>query len=240
MSFAKLRISAVNLLLTGALAFALSACATAPKPEPVPSFRPVGSVETLQSEVSLSVKSGEKSIGGHGYLVFKRPDRFHLAVLSPFGFTLMDVFVSDDLITCLIPAKQTAYRGRVSELPDRNALRGWGMMRWVVDTPPANDGAGAGDREYTGPDGKREILSYDDRGFLKAKSNEDGDRVVYLDYRDRSGVSFPGSIEMSNSLGDTVKIVFDEPEINQPVEEAALTPSLEGVEILPLAAFRGL
>jgi len=239
MSFKSLRIAASKFVLFASAALALSACATAPKPEPAPSFRPVGAVETLQSEVSLSVKSGERKIGGRGYLIFKRPDRFHLAVLSPFGFTLMDVFVSDDLITCLIPAKQTAYRGRVSELPDTNALRGWGMMRWVVDTPPPAEGRGAGEREYVGSDGKREILSYDARGLLTAKTNEAGDRVAYLDYRDRNGVSFPGSIEMSNARGDQVRIVFDEPEINQPVEEAALAPSLEGMEVLPLTQFRG-
>lgn len=240
MPFARIRIAAASLIVYAAASLTLSACATAPKPEPAPSFRPVGTVETLQSEVSLSVKSGDRKIGGRGYLVFKRPDRFHLAVISPFGFTLMDVFVSDDLITCLVPAKQTAYQGRVSELPDRNALRGWGMMRWVVDTPPAIEGGSAGDREYLGPDGKREILSYDERGMLTAKTNEAGDRVVYLDYRDRNGVSFPGSIEMSNARGDQVRIVFDEPEINQPVEEAALSPSLEGIQVLPLTEFRGM
>jgi len=238
MSLSHLRISARKFLLAAVLSLALTACASVPKPEPPPSFRPIGSVETLQSEVSLSVKSGDRSMGGRGFLVFKRPDRFHLAVLSPFGFTLMDVFVSDDLITCLIPSKQTAYRGRVSELPERNALRGWGMMRWVVDTPPAADGAG--DREYLTPDGKREILRYDERGLLTGKINEQGDRVAYLDYRDRNGVSFPGVVEMSNPRGDMVRIVFDEPEINQPVEEAALAPSLDGVDIRPLAEFRGL
>jgi hypothetical protein len=45
---------------------------------------------------------------------------------------------------------------------------------------------------------------------------------------------------MANRQGDTVKIVFDEPEVNQPVEESALVPVLEGVEVRPLAEFRGL
>ena len=220
------------------LAFSLSACATAPMP--APSVKPGKAVETLSSEVSLSVKSGDKSIGGRGYLIFKRPDRFHLAVLSPFGTTMMDVFVADDRITCLIPSKQTAYQGRISELPDRNALKGWGMMRWVVDTPPADEGDGAGTREYLASDGRKELLSYDDRGLLVSKSNEDGDRVAYGEYHDRNGVAFPACIEMANRQGDTVKIVFDEPEVNQPVEEAALIPVLEGVEVRPLADFRGL
>jgi len=229
---------AVRFIAVPFLILSLSACAATPRP--VPSAGPGKAVDTLQSEVSLSVKSAAGSIGGRGYLIFKSPDRFHLAVLSPFGFTMMDVFVSGDLITCLIPSKQTAYQGRVSDLPDRNALKGWGMMRWVVDTPRAEEGMGAGAREYLAADGRKELLSYDDRGLLVCKSNEDGDRVAYAGYHDRNGVAFPDTIEMANRQGDAVKIVFDEPEVNQPVEESALVPVLEGVEVRPLAEFRGL
>jgi hypothetical protein len=225
-------------LLIPALLLSLAACATVP--QPLPSAKPGVQVETLQSEVSLSVHSGDKNIGGRGYLVFKQPDRFHLAVFSPFGFTLMDLFVANDRITCLIPAKQTAYQGLISDIPDGNALKGWGMMRWVVDTPPASEDNRSVTRNYISPDGRKEILCYDDRGLLTSKSNEDGDRVVYRDYHDRNGVSFPSSIEISNAKGDSVKIVFDEPEINQPVEDGVLNPALDGVDVLPLTAFRGL
>jgi len=229
---------AKKLLLIPALLLTFSACATAPKP--LPSTKPGKQVETLQSEVSLSVRSGDKSIGGRGYLIFKQPDRFHLAVFSPFGFTLMDLFVANDRITCLIPAKQTAYQGLISDIPDGNALKGWGMMRWVVETAPAIEGTQATSQEVISPDGKKEILCYDDRGILSSKTNEEGDRVVYKDYHDRNGVAFPSSIEISNAKGDTVRLLFDEPEVNQPVEDAVLTPTLEGVDVLPLTAFRGL
>jgi outer membrane biogenesis lipoprotein LolB len=229
---------AQKLLLIPALLLSLSACATAPKP--LPSTKPGKQVETLQSEVSLSVRSGDKSIGGRGYLVFKQPDRFHLAVFSPFGFTLMDLFVDNDRITCLIPAKQTAYQGLISDIPAGNALKGWGMMHWVVETPPAPEGTKAATQDYISPDGRKELLCFDDRGLLSSKSNEDGYRVVYRDYHDRNGVAFPSSIEISNAKGDAVRILFDEPELNQPVEEEVLNPSLEGVDVLPLTAFRGL
>ncbi len=225
-------------LLLSVLLLSFAACATVP--QPLPSARPGKQVETLQSEVSLSVRSGDKSIGGHGYLVFKQPDRFHLAVFSPFGFTLMDLFVANDRITCLIPAKHTAYQGLVSDIPDGNALKGWSMMRWVVDTPPTSEADKSVTRNHVSPDGRREILCYDDKGLLTSKSNEDGDRVVYRDYRDRNGVAFPSSMEISNAKGDSVRIVFDEPEINQPLEDAVLNPSLDGVDVLPLTAFRGL
>jgi hypothetical protein len=229
---------AKKLLLIPALLLTFSACATAPKP--LPSTKPGKQVETLQSEVSLSVRSGEKQIGGRGYLVFKQPDRFHLAVFSPFGFTMMDLFVAADRITCLIPAKQTAYQGLVSDIPSDNALKGWGMMRWIVEPVPVIEGNQATTQEVITPEGKKEILCFDDRGLLSSKTNEEGDRVVYKDYHDRNGVAFPSSIEISNAKGDTVRLLFDEPEVNQPVDDAVLTPPLEGVDVLPLTAFRGL
>jgi outer membrane biogenesis lipoprotein LolB len=229
---------AKKLLLIPALLLTFSACATAPKP--LPSTKPGKQVETLQSEVSLSVRSGEKQIGGRGYLVFKQPDRFHLAVFSPFGFTLMELFVADDRITCMIPAKQTAYQGLISDIPSDNALKGWGMMRWIVEPAPAIEGNQETTQEVITPEGKKEILCYDDRGLLSSKTNEEGDRVIYKDYHDRNGVAFPSSIEISNAKGDTVRLIFDEPELNQPVDDAVLTPALEGIDVLPLTAFRGL
>nr|HOP39565.1 hypothetical protein [Geobacteraceae bacterium] len=48
-------------LLIPLFLLSLSACATAPKP--IPSVAPGKQVETLQSEVSLSVRSGDKNIG---------------------------------------------------------------------------------------------------------------------------------------------------------------------------------
>ena len=60
--------------------FLLFGCAAAPK-QPLTGLIPGKEVETLQSSISVSVKTPERSMGGHGFLIFKRPDRFHLAVL---------------------------------------------------------------------------------------------------------------------------------------------------------------
>lgn len=214
----------------------VAACATVPPPPP--SSGPGSTVQTLQSEVSLSITAGEKKMGGRGYLLFKQPDRFHLAVLSPLGFTMMDIYLDNDQLTCLLPTRQTAYQGRISDLPDQNAFRAWSMMRWVVDTPPASPGESS--RSRVNRDGKREQLLYDARGLLLAKTNQDGDRVNYQDYRDRNGVAFPSAIEMSNAAGDRVRIVFDEPELNQSLDDDVLTPSLTGMTVLPLTAFTGI
>lgn len=230
---------AVHLVLALVAVCAMSSCATAPKPAPLPSTAPKGAVRTLQSEVSMSLKASGKSIGGRGYLVFREPDRFHLVMLSPFGTTVVEIYVAGDRITCLVPSKQAAYQGAISELPDRNGLRAWGLVRWVIDQPPPGAVA-PGTHEYLTADGKKETLSFDEHGLLTGKTNAEGDRVTYSQYHDRNGVAFPSTIVMANSMGDTVKMVFDDPEINSPLEDAVLTPNLEGMEVLPLSAFRGM
>ena len=76
--------------------------------------------------------------------------------------------------------------------------------------------------------------------MLTGKVNADGDRVAYGTYHDRNGVAFPSTIEMISAQGDTVKMVFNDPELNDPLEDAVLTPNLDGMEVLPLSAFRGI
>jgi hypothetical protein len=214
----------------------LSGCAAAPK-QPLTGLIPGKEVETLQSSISVSVKTPERSIGGHGFLIFKLPDRFHLAVLSPFGPTLVDVYSDGDRFTCVIPSRQIAYSGRISELPDRDGLKAWAMMRWVVERTPV---AGpALERDNVNGAGVRERLYFDGQGLLERKETEEGDRVVYRDYRNVDGIAVPESIELTNSRADTVRIVFEEPEVNRPVEEAALSPHLEGIKVLPFTEFHG-
>jgi outer membrane lipoprotein-sorting protein len=237
MSFKKILLVIQRVILPTILMVTFSACATVPKP--VVPVKPGKEVESLQSVVSLSVKNSGHSMGGNGYLIFKRPDRFHLVVLAPFGITVMEVFVNGELVTCVVPSKQTAYTGKFSELPAQNALRGWSMMRWVVETPTAANGTG-GETERLREDGSKEFLTFDERGLLQRKANEDGDQVAYSKYRQINGVAFPETIEMRDRQGNTVKVSFDEPEINQPVEETALVPNLEGYTVLPLTDFKGV
>ena len=225
-------------IVTAFIILSLTSCATVPKP--VVPVKPGKEVETLQSLVSLSVKNSAGSMGGRGYLIFKRPDRFHMVVLSPFGFTVMEIFVDGERITCLVPSKDAAYAGSLAELGDRNALRGWGMMRWVIDNPPAATADGSGKLERTGANGGKEYLFYDGMGLLQKKTNDDGDQVLYGNYQQINGVAFPATLELHSRAGDTVKVTFDEPEINQPVEDSALVPNLEGITVHPITEFKGL
>ena len=225
-----------NAILLIVLALFLSACATIQKP--LSGIVPGREVETLQSTISIAVKTAEKSIGGRGYLIFKHPDRFHLAVLSPFGMTLLEVYSDSERITCIVPSRQIAYSGLISELPDRGVMKSWGMMRWVVERPPVA-GPTMGTREITMADGRNERVFFDGNGLVQRKETEDGDEVVYNNYQNVDGVPFPESIAIGNRRGDTVKIVFDEPEINRPVEAIAINPNLDGITVLPLTEFKG-
>jgi hypothetical protein len=71
------------------------------------------------------------------------------------------------------------------------------------------------------------------------KLTEDGDDVTYRDYRSIEGVPFPSAIEFQDRRGSTLKIGFDEPEINKPVAESALKPRLDGITVLSIRRLGG-
>ena len=211
----------------------LTACATVQKP--LTGIIPGREVETLQSSVALTMKSGTHGSGGRGFLIFQYPDRFHLAVLSPFGLTILEVFSDGQRLTCLVPSRQTAYTGLVADLPETGGLKTFGMLKWVVARVP-HDASAA--REITTPDGDR--IVFDKFGLVQRKIAPEGDEVEYADYRNVNGVAFPYTLTIKSSSGDSVRIVFDEPEINTPVDDSTLTPNLEGISVLPLSEFKGL
>jgi YD repeat-containing protein len=212
----------------------IAACATAPSP--LTGLVPGREMETLQSAVDVSIKQGGASRSGHGFLVFQRPDRFHLAVLSPFGQSLFEIYSDGERFVGLLPGEKTAYAGSLAELPA--AVRLWGMMRWVVERPPVA-GPTTGVRDNVTADGRRERIYYDERGLVVRREAEDGDRVTYREYRNVEGIAFPMEVEICGREGTTVTVAFDEPELNRPLEEGVLTPSLGEVKILPFSAFPG-
>jgi YD repeat-containing protein len=229
----KRRVRPFILLLAGCLF--LDACATAPRPVSCP--LPGREVETLFSPISVAVKTEEQGIGGRGYLIYRRPDRFHLVILSPFGQTLFEVFLNGDRITCLVPSKNTAYTGTLADIPDRGAMRSWGLMGWVAERPPAT-GPVPGTRECATTDGRSQLVTYDERGLVSEKEDREGNRVVYQDYAEVNGVAIPTVVDLTNRRGESVRIAFTEPAVNEPVEEKVLTPSLEGLTVLPLQSFQ--
>ena len=216
----------------------LAGCATAPKAPPV--FRVGATVETLTASIGLSVKTPAGGTGGNGYLVYKKPDRFRMVMLTPFGTTALDFSASGDNVSLAIPSRGTAYTGSFADLPERNGLQAWRLMQWAVEGDPLFDVERAGNTVRSEVGGRKSLAFYNDTGLLERKLTEEGSEVRYLDYQSIDGVPFPSAIEFNDARGARVKITFKEPEINQPLEDGALSPHLEGLDVLPLTEFRGM
>jgi outer membrane lipoprotein-sorting protein len=216
----------------------VAGCATIPK-EQVP-FRLGATLETLAAMVTISVKTPQLNTGGHGYMVYQRPDRFHMVMLTPFGTTALETYSSDGRLTIVIPSKGEAYAGAFDEMPDDSPLRGWRMIRLMAVDGPLFDPMKKGTSEKSS-NAHGEITSfYDAQGLLERKKFSSGEEVFFRNYQSAEGVPFPLVIEFIDRNGARVKITFDEPEINKPVDNAALVPNLEGITLLPLASFKGM
>lgn len=202
-------------------------------------YRSGAVAETLASSVSLSIHASDRSMGGNGYMVFRRPDRMHLVILSPFGTTMMEAFVIGERITLVYPSQMTAYSGRFDELPDQGGLQGWRMMRWVMDADPADDRLLNGTQERIGKLGFIEKVTFEN-GLITAKTAPGGDQVYYGKYSVVNGVPLAAEVELRNARDDRVRLVLDEPEVNTPLDDAVFTPRLDGMTVFPLAALRQL
>ena len=215
----------------------LSSCATIKAP-PV-EYRPGAVVETLSSAVSLSIHTPDSSMGGNGYLVYRRPDQLHLVVLSPFGTTMMEAFALGDRITLIYPSRSTAYVGRFDELPDKGGLQGWRLMRWVMDADSHEDHRFGGTVSRVNKLGVTEKVTFEN-GLVTAKESAAGDHVHYGRYSAVGGVPVAAELELRNVRDDRIRIVLDEPEINTPLDAAVFAPRLDGLTVLPLSAIQGL
>ena len=214
-----------------------SGCATVPPANL--DYRSGAVVETLASSVSLSIHASDSSMGGNGFMVFRRPDRLHLVVLSPFGTTVLEAFVLGDRITLVYPSQMTAYSGHFDELPDKGGLQGWRLMRWVMDADPAENRQMNETVERMGKLGFIEKVIFQN-GLVTSKFSPLGDQVYYGKYSVVNGVPLAAEVEMRNAREDRIRLTLDEPEVNTPVEDASFTPRLDGMTIYPLAALKHL
>lgn len=212
----------------------LCGCASMPAPPSTP-LAPNAAIITLTSSVALSVKAGDKGLSGRGYLVIGSPDRFRLVILSPFGTTLAEMVLIGDQLLYIDSTRNVAYRGAASELPDIPVLQGWRLLSWSTE-PVFPETAGQQQLVRRRPGGEWEFVYFDRQGLVTNKS-VDGDLVRYEDYKSVGGVPVPASIEINDRTGVTVRISFDEPEINAALDKDAFSPSLEGIKILPLTQF---
>jgi hypothetical protein len=215
----------------------LSACATFIKP-PL-EYHPGAVVETLSSAVSLSISTADSSMGGSGYLVFRRPDQLHLVVLSPFGTTLLEAFAVGDRLTLVYPSRSTAYVGRFDELPDKGGLQGWRLLRWVMDADPLAVTSAGETVERISKLGLSEQVTYE-HGLVISKVSPVGDHAYYSRYSVVNGVPVATELDLRNRRDDRIRITLNEPEINSSLDDVVFTPRLDGLTVLPLSALQGL
>ena len=215
----------------------LTGCATIATP-PI-TYRPGAVVETLSSAVSLSIHASDGSMGGSGYLLYRRPDQLHLVMLSPFGTTMMEAFAKGDRIILIYPSRSTAYVGRFDELPDKGGLQGWSLMRWVMDADPREGLPLSETVERISKLGFTEKVTFE-HGLVTSKVSPVGDHVYYSRYSPVNGVPVALELEMRNGRDDHIRITLDEPEVNTPLDDAVFAPYLDGLTVMPLSAIQSL
>lgn len=216
------------------LAVQLFGCAASRKP--LTGLVPGRNVETLQSSVSISASAAGRSSAGRGYLIYQAPDLYHLAILSPFGQTILEAFGGNDRFTCVVPSQQLAYTGALSDLPEASALKSIQLLRWVMAPSPVPLPAPP---RYTMTDAGTTFY-FDQTGLLEKKVSASGNEVGYEGYQAVEGIAFPETITIRDVSGAEARIIFDEPQLNAPVEGGALHPDLTGMTVLPLADFRAM
>lgn len=224
--------SIIRIILILSLTALLTACASTPQINFT--YDPKAVVETLTSEVSISMQTSERGMSGSGFMAYQRPDKLHLLLLSPFGTTLFEVFVLDQQLYLIYPSQGVAYVGNIAELPDKAGMHGWRMMRWVMDSEPPGPATPDGERERMGKSGIREIITLKS-GLITAKQTTDGNQVYYGNYALINGIPLAAEIDIRNHLNDQIRMKLIEPEVNMPLDTAAITPKLDGLKVLPLS-----
>jgi hypothetical protein len=133
-----------------------------------------------------------------------------------------------------------AYSGPISDLPEKSGMPGWRMMRWVMDAdPPAVGGVVNGAVERIARQGEREQVTFEN-GLITAKVTSAGDRVYYSRYTVINGVPLATEIDLRNARDDRLLLTLGEPEVNTPLDDAALLPRLDGMTVLPLSELKGM
>jgi hypothetical protein len=219
-----------------AITLLVSACALAPKP-PL-EYLPGAVLETLSADVSLSVTSEDHGMGANGLLLYRRPDQMRMVILSPFGTTLMDVFVSGDRITIINRSQGEAYSGLVDDLPAGVEGDTWRLVRWVLEIDPPDGAVRDGGLLRRNRQGVWERVEFKN-GLVVEKSLPGGDELRYNDYVVVNGVPLASEIIMVNRAGVRFRVKINEPEVNTELDPDAFTPRLDGLKLLPLSALKG-
>lgn len=225
-----------------ALIFLLLCCAgCAARKLPVTdgvTLQPTAQVDTLSATVSMSLRTAEKNLAGRGALVFQRPDRLRLVLLSPFGTTVMDTLVEGDRLSVVYPGSGVVFQGRFNELPPGNGQQGLALLRWVMDSDLPATAPRQGEYRRVGERGAQETLLIRD-GVVVEKSLASGERVRYRNHAVLSGALLPQELLLEAASGERIRLTLEESEVNQPLELEAFQQRLQGLRLLPLSELKG-
>jgi len=217
------------------LLLTLSACAAVPRQNEPVAVHGIA-IETLQGGVNISLSSPAGQVSGNGILFYKRPENFRLTILAPFGQSILDIVVTGEQVLCIVESRKEVWQGSLQELPDWLGMKIWPLMKWTVEPPhPAGPSL---ERSFARADGTVEKVYYDAAGLVQKKVNSAGDMVVYSDYRQAGGIAVPNGIEITTAEGSSLRLVFDDPDINLPIDSEVLSPPLGRYKLRPLADFK--
>lgn len=230
----------VRLLGSGLLLLLVCSCSTGrPANGDLTGVRPDALLSTLSANVEISYRNGDKSGTVRGLMIYRRPDRFRVVLLSPFGSTLMEAALTGDEVTLLYPAQQAAFRGTISQLPLKAGLDAWKLLPWVFELQQPVEGAVSGSASAVRrqSQGHEETVVYDG-GLIAEKRRDNGERVRYAGYRNVEGVALAMAYEIATADGAWVRLRLDEPGVNGELAEQAFSVVLRGVRVFPLSLLK--
>ena len=215
--------------------FFMASCAIVRKPSLVSAPDDAVVVDTLTASVSVSLRSKAGNMSGNGLIRYRRPDCFRLVILSPFGSTVMEAYAKGEWLALLYPTQKLAFFGSFDDVPDDSAMRAWRLLRWAMDLPPPSSSASNDVVKRTSlVTGGLETVIYRS-GLAISKTSSEGDQVAYTNYSLVNGAILAAELLLETANHDRIRIVFDDPEINAPLDDSAFIPEFKNIRVLPLA-----
>ena len=193
--------------------------------------------DSLASDLTLAYRTPEKNLAGRGMLVYQRPDRMHLVILSPLGTKIMGALVEGNQLTLVYPVDRVAFKGTISQLPQAAGQQAWGLLQWVMDMElPSGTAADAVLIRLT-ERGTEETLVVK-HGLLIEKRTSSGDRVRYGEFRQIQGQQLATELQIETRDGDRLKLGFVDPELNLELGSNSFEAGVGGMRLLPLSELR--
>jgi len=231
--FVKVLFSVLFLL---AMTFSLPGCMAVRPPQEL-IYSSGAAVESLSSNVSLAYAAHGRSISGSGYLMYQKPDKMRVVILSPFGSVLQEIYVSGELVTIVDAGNGVAFSGNFIDLPDRGDFSGWRYIHWLIDIDPPDPLRVNSVIDRINRFGQPEKATFEN-GLLISKDTEAAGHVRYGRYAAVQGAAFPLEIIYEAATQEKFTMLLEEPETNVIFADNAFTPNLSKLRVYPLSRLK--